>query len=40
MQPDPLALLRSRGYLRLLILAGLIGVPISAVAYGFLKLAA
>jgi H+/Cl- antiporter ClcA len=39
-QPDPLALLRSRGYVRLLVLAALIGVPISAAAYGFLKLAA
>ena len=36
--PDPLAVLRSRGYLRLLLLAGLIGVPVSAVAYGFLAL--
>jgi H+/Cl- antiporter ClcA len=35
---DPLAVLRSRGYLRLLLLAGLIGVPVSAVAYGFLAL--
>jgi H+/Cl- antiporter ClcA len=39
-QPDPFALLRSRAYLRLLVLAALIGVPISAVAYGFLKLVA
>ena len=38
MQPDPLALLRSRSYLRLLVLAALIGVPVSAAAYGFLKL--
>jgi H+/Cl- antiporter ClcA len=38
MQPDPLALLRSPRYVRLLVLAALIGVPISAVAYGFLKL--
>jgi H+/Cl- antiporter ClcA len=37
---DPFALLRSRAYLRLLVLAALIGVPISAVAYGFLKLVA
>lgn len=36
--PDPLAVLRSRGYLRLLLLAGLIGVPVSAIAYGFLAL--
>ena len=36
--PDPTALLRSRSYLRLLILAAILGVPISAVAYGFLAL--
>jgi H+/Cl- antiporter ClcA len=36
--PDPVALLRSRSYLRLLILAAILGVPISAVAYGFLAL--
>jgi H+/Cl- antiporter ClcA len=36
--PDPLALLRSRSYVQLLVLAALIGVPISALAYGFLKL--
>jgi H+/Cl- antiporter ClcA len=35
---DPAALLRSRAYLKLLVLAGLIGVPISAVAFFFLKL--
>ena len=40
MERDPLVLLRSRAYLRLLVLAALIGVPISAVAYGFLKLVA
>jgi H+/Cl- antiporter ClcA len=32
------ALLRSRSYLQLLVLAAIIGVPISALAYGFLKL--
>ena len=37
--PDPQALLRSKGYLRLLVLAALLGVPISAIAYGFLELA-
>jgi H+/Cl- antiporter ClcA len=37
-QPDPVALLRSRSYLRLLILAAILGVPISAAAYGFLAL--
>jgi H+/Cl- antiporter ClcA len=31
-------LLRSRSYVQLLVLAALIGVPISALAYGFLKL--
>jgi H+/Cl- antiporter ClcA len=39
-QPDPLALLRSRSYVKLLVLAALIGVPVSAVAYGYLKLVA
>ena len=33
MPPDPLALLRSRSYLALLVLAAIIGVPVSAVAY-------
>jgi chloride channel protein, CIC family len=36
--PDPLALLRSRAYVKLLLLAALIGIPVSAVAYGFLEL--
>jgi H+/Cl- antiporter ClcA len=36
--PDPAALLRSARYLRLLVLAALLGVPISAAAYGFLAL--
>lgn len=36
--PDPQALLRSGAYVRLLVLAGLIGVPVSVAAYGFLKL--
>jgi H+/Cl- antiporter ClcA len=36
--PDPQALLRSKNYLRLLFLAALLGVPISAGAYGFLAL--
>jgi H+/Cl- antiporter ClcA len=35
---DPAAPLRSPAYLRLLILAALLGVPISAAAYGFLAL--
>ena len=33
-----MALLRSRSYLRLLVLAAILGVPISAAAYGFLAL--
>jgi H+/Cl- antiporter ClcA len=36
--PDPAALLRSRRYVGLLILAAILGVPISAAAYGFLAL--
>lgn len=36
--PDPAALLRSRSYVVLLVLAAIIGVPISVVAYGFLTL--
>jgi H+/Cl- antiporter ClcA len=35
---DPVAVIRSRGYLRILLLAGLIGIPVSAIAYGFLAL--
>jgi H+/Cl- antiporter ClcA len=35
---DPLALLRSRSYLALLVLAAVIGVPVSAAAYFFLAL--
>ena len=36
---DPAALLRSRGYLQLLVFAAILGVPISAAVYGFLALA-
>lgn len=36
--PDPQALVRSRAYLSLLGLAAVIGVPVSAVAWGFLAL--
>ena len=36
--PDPLAVMRTPAYLRLLVLAVLLGVPISALAYGFLAL--
>src|SRR5256714_4431251 len=35
---DPVALLRSKPYLKLLVLAGLVGVPVSAGAFFFLKL--
>ncbi|MFL6222537.1 MAG: chloride channel protein [Actinomycetes bacterium] len=35
---DPAALLRSRRYVGLLVLAAILGVPISAAAYGFLAL--
>jgi H+/Cl- antiporter ClcA len=35
---DPVAILRSRAYLSALVLAALLGIPISAVAYGFLAL--
>jgi H+/Cl- antiporter ClcA len=36
--PDPAAMLRSPAYIRLLIVAAILGVPISAAAYGFLAL--
>jgi H+/Cl- antiporter ClcA len=36
--PDPVSLLRSRSYLQLLVLAAIVGVPVSALAYGFLEL--
>ena len=36
--PDPLALLRSRSYVALLVLAAIIGIPISAASYFFLAL--
>ncbi len=35
---DPDALLRSRGYLGMLVLAAVLGIPISALAFGFLAL--
>ena len=35
---DPLTLLRSRSYLGLLVMAALVGVPVSAAAFGFLAL--
>ena len=36
--PDPQALLKSRSYVALLVLAAIVGVPVSAVAWGFLAL--
>ena len=36
--PDPTAMLRSRAYVRLLVVAAILGVPISAAAWGFLAL--
>src|SRR5260370_34526108 len=38
MPSDPLALLRSKSYVALLVLAAIIGVPVSAAAYFFLAL--
>jgi len=35
---DPLAMLRSRAYVQLLVVAAILGVPISAAAWGFLAL--
>ena len=35
---DPVAVIRSKAYLSALVLAALLGAPISAVAYGFLVL--
>ena len=35
---DPLVLLRSKSYVILLILAAVLGAPVSAAAYGFLAL--
>ncbi|SHK70300.1 chloride channel protein [Actinacidiphila paucisporea] len=36
--PDPVALVRSRGYAALLLIAAVLGVPISVTAFGFLAL--
>ena len=38
--PDPLTLLRSRGYLMILVVAALIGIPVALIAFGFLQLSA
>src|SRR5512140_454853 len=35
---NPMTMLRSRSYLGLLVLAAILGVPVSAAAYGFLAL--
>jgi hypothetical protein len=35
---DPMALMRSRAYVKALVLAAIIGAPVSAIAYGFLAL--
>jgi hypothetical protein len=37
---DPVAVIRSRGYIAALVLAAILGIPISAIAYGFLALVA
>src|SRR3954447_16713933 len=37
-RPDPLAVMRSRPYLGLLLLAAALGAPVAVVAYYFLKL--
>jgi chloride channel protein, CIC family len=37
---DPVAVIRSRQYIGALVLAAILGIPISAVAYGFLALVA
>ncbi|MFI6862847.1 chloride channel protein [Streptomyces sp. NPDC050421] len=37
-QPDPVTLIRTRGYAALLIMVAILGVPISAGAFGFLAL--
>jgi len=37
---DPVTVIRSKRYLSALILAGIVGIPISAIAYGFLALVA
>jgi len=38
--PDPVELLRSKSYVGLLVLGGLIGVPVATIAYFFLKVVA
>jgi H+/Cl- antiporter ClcA len=38
--PDPEALIRTASYRKLLVLAAIVGIPVSAAAYGFLKLVA
>lgn len=36
--PDPFTLIRTRAYVMLLVVAALLGIPISAMAFGFLAL--
>lgn len=36
--PDPESVLRSRGFLAMVVLGGLLGLPVSAAAFGFLEL--
>lgn len=36
--PDAYALVRTRGYVVLLVMTALLGIPVSAVAFGFLAL--
>ena len=35
---DPVAVIRSKRYIGALVLAAIVGIPISAIAYGFLAL--
>jgi hypothetical protein len=37
---DPIAVIRSKAYIGALVLAAILGIPISAIAYGFLALVA
>jgi hypothetical protein len=37
---DPVAVIRSKPYITALLLAAIVGIPISAIAYGFLALVA
>ena len=37
---DPVAIIRSRPYIGALVLAAIVGIPVSVIAYGFLALVA